>query len=104
MVTGTSLQASKDALRLTRLYPSVLYATAGKKKKEQKVSLFHIFQVVYAQTWVGADVLFFLLLEKVKKSGVPQKHVLSSLTFIFAGLLLFFRHSPPRRQILGRRH
>jgi len=29
MVTGTSLQSSRDALRLSRLYPGVLYATAG---------------------------------------------------------------------------
>ena len=29
MVTGTSIQASKDALRLSRLYPGTLYATAG---------------------------------------------------------------------------
>jgi len=29
MVTGTSIQGSKDALRLTRLYPSQLYCTAG---------------------------------------------------------------------------
>ncbi|TRY72431.1 hypothetical protein TCAL_14908 [Tigriopus californicus] len=29
MVTGTSLTASKDALRLSRLYPGVLYGTAG---------------------------------------------------------------------------
>lgn len=29
MVTGTSVQASKDALRLSRLYPGILYATAG---------------------------------------------------------------------------
>ncbi len=29
MVTGTSIQASKDALRLARLYPATLYATAG---------------------------------------------------------------------------
>merc|ERR1712020_95908 len=29
MVTGTSMQASRDALRLTRLYPGALYATAG---------------------------------------------------------------------------
>ena len=29
MVTGTSMQASKDALRLSRLYPGSLYATAG---------------------------------------------------------------------------
>lgn len=29
MVTGTSLQGSKDALRLTRLYPGTLYSTAG---------------------------------------------------------------------------
>nr|ADD38159.1 Deoxyribonuclease tatD [Lepeophtheirus salmonis] len=29
MVTGTSLQGSKDALRLSRLYPGVLYCTAG---------------------------------------------------------------------------
>ena len=30
MVTGTSVQGSKDALRLSRLYPGMLYATAGK--------------------------------------------------------------------------
>jgi len=29
MVTGTSVQGSRDALRLTRLYPSVLYCTVG---------------------------------------------------------------------------
>ena len=29
MVTGTSLQGSKDALRLSRLYPGALYSTAG---------------------------------------------------------------------------
>lgn len=29
MVTGTSVQGSKDALRLTRLYPGTLYSTAG---------------------------------------------------------------------------
>ncbi len=29
MVTGTTLQASKDALRLARLNPGVLYSTAG---------------------------------------------------------------------------
>ena len=29
MVTGTSIQSSKDALRLSRLYPGALYATAG---------------------------------------------------------------------------
>lgn len=30
VVTGTSLQASRDALRLTRLYPGILYCTVGK--------------------------------------------------------------------------
>lgn len=30
MVTGTSVQSSRDALRLSRLYPGALYATAGK--------------------------------------------------------------------------
>jgi len=30
MATGTSLTSSRDALRLSRLYPGVLYATAGK--------------------------------------------------------------------------
>ena len=32
MVTGTSLTSSRDALRLSRLYPGVLYATTGKHK------------------------------------------------------------------------
>ena len=31
MVTGTSLHSTKEALRLTRLYPDVLYSTAGIK-------------------------------------------------------------------------
>ena len=30
MVTGTSVTGSKDALRLSRLYPGSLYCTAGK--------------------------------------------------------------------------
>lgn len=30
MVTGTSVKGSKDALRLTRIYPDTLYSTAGK--------------------------------------------------------------------------
>ena len=29
MVTGTSLHSTKEALRLTRLYPDILYSTAG---------------------------------------------------------------------------
>jgi len=29
MVTGTSVKCSKEALRLTRIYPSMLYSTAG---------------------------------------------------------------------------
>ena len=29
MVTGASIQCSKEALRLTRLYPGTLYSTAG---------------------------------------------------------------------------
>lgn len=29
MVTGTSVKASKEALRLTRIYPNTLYSTAG---------------------------------------------------------------------------
>ena len=29
MVTGTSLHSTKEALRLTRLYPGTLYSTAG---------------------------------------------------------------------------
>lgn len=29
MVTGTSVKTSKEALRLTRIYPSTLYSTAG---------------------------------------------------------------------------
>lgn len=32
MVTGTSVKASKEALRLTRIYPNVVYSTAGKHK------------------------------------------------------------------------
>ena len=28
-VTGTSLHSTKEALRLTRLYPGTLYSTAG---------------------------------------------------------------------------
>lgn len=29
MVTGTTVQSSKEALRLTRLFPETLYSTAG---------------------------------------------------------------------------
>jgi hypothetical protein len=30
MVTGTSLRTSREALRLTRIYPGTLYSTAGR--------------------------------------------------------------------------
>lgn len=29
MVPGTSVKSSKEALRLTRLYPGTIYSTAG---------------------------------------------------------------------------
>lgn len=32
MVTGTSLDVSREALRLARLYPGFLYSTAGTLK------------------------------------------------------------------------
>lgn len=37
MVTGTSLQGSKDSLRLSRLYPGNLYATAGIHPHDSKM-------------------------------------------------------------------
>lgn len=30
MVPGTSVKSSKEALRLSRLYPGIIYSTAGK--------------------------------------------------------------------------
>ncbi|XP_060520430.1 3'-5' ssDNA/RNA exonuclease TatD isoform X2 [Cylas formicarius] len=36
MVTGTSVKASKEALRLTRIYPETLYSTAGIHPHEAK--------------------------------------------------------------------
>nr|CAD7459354.1 unnamed protein product [Timema tahoe] len=36
MVTGTSLRASKEALRLTRIYPGMLYSTAGIQPHDAK--------------------------------------------------------------------
>lgn len=36
MVTGISIQSSKDALRLTRLFPGTLYSTAGVHPHEAK--------------------------------------------------------------------
>ncbi|KAB7504387.1 3'-5' ssDNA/RNA exonuclease TatD, partial [Armadillidium nasatum] len=36
MVTGISIQSSKDALRLTRLFPGILYSTAGVHPHEAK--------------------------------------------------------------------
>ena len=39
MVTGTSLTSSRDALRLSRLYPGVLYATTGKDKLITYISM-----------------------------------------------------------------
>nr|CAD7424415.1 unnamed protein product [Timema monikensis] len=36
MVTGTSLRASKEALRLTRIYPGMLYSTAGVQPHDAK--------------------------------------------------------------------
>ena len=36
MVTGTSLHSTKEALRLTRLYPGTLYSTAGESHGQYK--------------------------------------------------------------------
>ena len=46
MATGTSLTSSRDALRLSRLYPGVLYATAGQINNlsiKQNIIYNHIF-------------------------------------------------------------
>lgn len=46
MVTGTSVKSSKEALRLTRIYPGVLYSTAGNKcffrRKTCLIPYFHL--------------------------------------------------------------
>jgi hypothetical protein len=36
MVTGTSLKISREALRLTRIYPGTLYSTAGTYSNRSK--------------------------------------------------------------------
>lgn len=42
MVPGTSVKSSKEALRLTRLYPGVIYSTAGKILMLSKIPMFLI--------------------------------------------------------------
>lgn len=37
MVTGTSIKASKEAIRLSRLYPDILYATVGVHPHEARL-------------------------------------------------------------------
>lgn len=49
MVPGTSVKSSKEALRLTRLYPGMIYSTAGKYK-------YYIVQNIYFL------IIFFLFL------------------------------------------
>ena len=39
MVTGTSLHSTKEALRLTRLYPGTLYSTAGNDSAPRMVNI-----------------------------------------------------------------
>lgn len=38
MVPGTSVKSSKEALRLTRLYPGIIYSTAGNGKKTKQTT------------------------------------------------------------------
>ncbi len=38
MVPGTSVKSSKEALRLSRLYPGIIYSTAGKNLNPQRTS------------------------------------------------------------------
>ena len=42
MVTGTSLHSTKEALRLTRLYPGTLYSTAGQLYNLHMYNLCHV--------------------------------------------------------------
>ena len=37
IATGTTLQTSKDALRLARLNPGVIYSTAGKALQQKRI-------------------------------------------------------------------
>ena len=46
MVTGTSLHSTKEALRLTRLYPDVLYSTAGIKTTQATLELFQSLSLI----------------------------------------------------------
>ena len=39
MVTGTSIHSTKEALRLTRLYPNILYSTAGNSNNNRKIAM-----------------------------------------------------------------
>ena len=48
MVTGTSVKGSKEALRLTRIYPGTLYSTGGK----YLIQLINSTNTVYRQTFM----------------------------------------------------
>lgn len=47
MVTGTSVRTSKEALRLTRIYPGTLYSTAGKPFKFPTTTLSSFAKCMY---------------------------------------------------------
>ena len=51
MVTGTSLHSTKEALRLTRLYPDVLYSTAGIKTIQATLELFQSLSLIINTTF-----------------------------------------------------
>lgn len=51
MVPGTSVKSSKEALRLTRIYPGIIYSTAGihphdSKSIIEEPSTWHDFEVI----------------------------------------------------------
>ena len=64
MVTGASVQCSKDALRLTRLYPGILYSSAGKNIEQISHLIYITYSVILqlkgihphdAKTWTDED-------------------------------------------------
>lgn len=57
MVPGTSVKSSKEALRLSRLYPGIIYSTAGKYflscRRQSNKTITSIFR--YSSTWLEID-------------------------------------------------
>ena len=78
MVTGTSLHSTKEALRLTRLYPGTLYSTAGQQLQLSTCRVILSSSVVLCH--VKLVLLFHIVSDLVRMFRVVPCHVMNVMS------------------------